>query len=34
MSVSEEGTATVVPSVLITSCDIGFKEEELIKRKF
>ncbi|XP_067091082.1 alpha- and gamma-adaptin-binding protein p34 [Osmerus mordax] len=32
MSVSEEGTATVVPSVLITSCDIGFKEEELIKQ--
>ena len=29
----QEDTATTVPSVLITSCDIGFNEQDLIKRK-
>uniref|UniRef100_A0A673YBL2 Alpha and gamma adaptin binding protein n=1 Tax=Salmo trutta TaxID=8032 RepID=A0A673YBL2_SALTR len=34
MSASEEqeDTATTVPSVLITSCDIGFNEQDLIKQ--
>ncbi|KAM4619099.1 alpha- and gamma-adaptin-binding protein p34 [Polymixia lowei] len=32
MSASEENTATTFPSVLITSCDAAFKEEELIKQ--
>uniref|UniRef100_A0A667XVN3 Alpha and gamma adaptin binding protein n=1 Tax=Myripristis murdjan TaxID=586833 RepID=A0A667XVN3_9TELE len=32
MSACEENTATTVPSVLITSCDGAFKEEELIKQ--
>lgn len=34
MSASEENTEISIPCVLITSCDSGFKEEELIKRKF
>lgn len=33
MSDQEDNTATTVPSVLITSCDVAFKEEDLIKRK-
>ncbi|XP_029378742.1 alpha- and gamma-adaptin-binding protein p34 [Echeneis naucrates] len=32
MSATEEATDTTVPCVLITSCDGGFKEEELIKQ--
>lgn len=32
MSACEEDTATTPPSVLITSCDVSFKEEELIKQ--
>ncbi|KAF7667158.1 hypothetical protein LDENG_00074120 [Lucifuga dentata] len=32
MSALEESTANTVPCVLITSCDNGFKEEELIKQ--
>ncbi|XP_068169972.1 alpha- and gamma-adaptin-binding protein p34 [Antennarius striatus] len=32
MSASEENTESAVPCVLITSCDRGFKEEELIKQ--
>lgn len=34
MSTSEENTEIIIPCVLITSCDTGFKEEELIKREF
>lgn len=33
MSTSDENEETVIPCVLVTSCDNGFKEEELIKRK-
>lgn len=32
MSACEETTETTIPSVLITSCDSAFKEEELIKQ--
>ncbi|KAE8296248.1 Alpha- and gamma-adaptin-binding protein p34 [Larimichthys crocea] len=32
MSTSEENTEVTVPCVLVTSCDGGFKEEELIKQ--
>uniref|UniRef100_A0A8C4E1C7 Alpha and gamma adaptin binding protein n=1 Tax=Dicentrarchus labrax TaxID=13489 RepID=A0A8C4E1C7_DICLA len=32
MSTSEEDTEVAIPCVLITSCDSGFKEEELIKQ--
>lgn len=34
MSTSEDDTEITIPCVLITSCDNGFKEEELIKREF
>lgn len=34
MSSTEDETEIPIPCVLITSCDGGFKEEELIKRKF
>lgn len=33
MSASDENEEIAIPCVLITSCDNGFKEEELIKRK-
>lgn len=32
MSESEVDAETTIPSILITSCDIGFKEEDLIKQ--
>ncbi|KAM6960901.1 alpha- and gamma-adaptin-binding protein p34 [Aplochiton taeniatus] len=32
MSESEINDETTIPSILITSCDIGFKEEDLIKQ--
>lgn len=32
MSASEENTEMTIPCVLVTSCDGGFKEEELIKQ--
>ena len=34
MSDTEENTEMTIPCVLVTSCDSGFKEEELIKREF
>lgn len=33
MSASENETDMNIPCVLVTSCDVAFKEEELIKRK-
>lgn len=34
MSTSEDDSEIIIPCVLITSGDSGFKEEELIKREF
>lgn len=34
MSSSEESRDDIVPCVLITSCDGGFKEEELVRGGF
>ena len=34
MSSDEDTTMDPDPCILISSCDPGFKEEELIKRKF
>lgn len=34
MSDTDENIEMPVPCVLVTSCDSGFKEEELIKREF
>lgn len=34
MSATEENTEVAIPCVLITSTDSGFKEADLIKRKF
>lgn len=31
---SEDNAEITIPCVVVTSCDSGFKEEELIKRKF
>lgn len=34
MSGEKDEGDTVLPCVLITSCDPGFKEEELVSRKY
>lgn len=33
MSGDKDEEETALPCVLITSCDLGFKEEELVRRK-